>query len=276
MRARRTVLPGFGFTLGCTVFYLALIVLLPLSAIALKAVSLTWPAFTAAITSPRAIASYQATLTAAGFATVFNAAFGLLLAWILVRYEFPGRRLLDAAIDLPFALPTAVAGLTLTTLFSRNGWLGGPLADLGIKVVYTNLGIALAMAFTSIPFVVRTIQPVLEGLDPEFEEAGRSLGGSEWQIFRRVMFPEIFPAFLAGASLAFARSLGEFGAVIFIAGNIPLKTEITALLAVIRLEEFDYPSAAALGIVMLAAAFVMLFVVNGIQMRYLRFAAGNT
>lgn len=271
MRSRRYVLPGFGLTLGCTVFYLVLIVLLPLSAILMKSLTLSWGEFATAVSSPRALAAYRVTLSAAFLATTFNALFGLVLAWILVRYKFPGRGLLDAAIDLPFALPTAVAGLALTTLFSRNGWLGAPLAAADIKIVYTTAGIALAMAFTSIPFIVRSIQPVLEGLDVDYEEAGRALGADDWQVFRRVIFPEIFPAFVAGASLAFARSLGEFGAVIFIAGNIPMKTEIVALLAVIRVEEFDYPSAAALAIVMLSIAFVMLLVTNSIQAWRLRY-----
>jgi sulfate transport system permease protein len=266
-------MPGFGVTLGCTVFYLVLIVLMPLSAVLLKTVSLTWPEFVAAVTAPRALAAFRVTLAGAAYATLFNSAFGLLLAWILVRYEFRGRRILDAAIDLPFALPTAVAGLALTTLLSRNGWIGGVLDAMGIKAVYNLAGIAVAMAFTSVPFVVRSIQPVLENIDAGYEEAGRSLGASDWSLFRRVIFPEIFPAFLAGASLAFARSLGEFGAVIFIAGNIPLKTEVVALLSVIRVEEFDYGSAAALATVMLAAAFVMLFVTNTIQLWHLRFIA---
>ncbi len=275
MIRRRYALPGFGLTLGCTLFYLVLIVLLPLCAILLKSFELSWPEFVAAATSPRALASYQVTLSAAFFATLFNSVFGILLAWILVRYEFPGKRILDAAVDLPFALPTAVAGLTLTTLFAANGWLGAPLATFDIRVVYSLTGIAIAMAFTSIPFVVRSIQPVLANLEPELEEAGKCLGASDAQIFRRIVFPEIFPAFLAGASLAFARCLGEFGAVIFIAGNTPLKTEITALLAIIRLEEFDYPSAAALGMVMLATAFIMLMITNTIQAWHLRYVTGR-
>ncbi len=256
-------------------FYLVLIVLLPICAILLKSMEMTWPEFVAAATSPRAVASYKVTLSAAFFATLFNSAFGLLLAWILVRYDFPGKRILDAAVDLPFALPTAVAGLTLTTLFAANGWLGAPLAAFDIRVVYSLTGIAIAMAFTSVPFVVRSIQPVLANLEPELEEAGKCLGASDAQVFRRVVFPEIFPAFLAGASLAFARCLGEFGAVIFIAGNTPLKTEITALLAIIRLEEFDYPAAAALGMVMLATAFVMLLITNTIQAWHLRYVTGR-
>ena len=203
-------------------------------------------------------------------ATAFNAVYGLLLAWVLARYRFPGRRLLDALVDVPFALPTAVAGLALTALFAKNGWFGGPLEAIGLQVAYSPLGIALAMAFTSLPFVVRTVQPVIEDLEAEVEEAARSLGASDPQILRRVIFPAIFPAFLAGCTLAFARSLGEFGAVIFIAGNQPMRTEIVALLTYIRLEEYDYPAAASIATTMLAMAFVMLVITNLIQGWHLR------
>jgi sulfate transport system permease protein len=204
-------------------------------------------------------------------ATLFNAVYGLLLAWVLARYQFPGKRLLDALVDVPFALPTAVAGLALTALFARNGWLGAPLDSIGIPVAYTPLGIAIAMAFTSVPFVVRTVQPVIEDLGSDVEEASRSLGASDLQILRKVIFPAIFPAFMAGCSLAFARCLGEFGAVIFIAGNQPMKTEIVALLAFIRLEEYDYGAAAAIAATMLAMAFAMLIVTNIIQTWHLRY-----
>ena len=204
-------------------------------------------------------------------ATLFNAVYGLLLAWVLARYRFPGKRLLDALVDVPFALPTAVAGLALTALFAKNGWFGAPLDAIGIPVSYTPLGIAIAMAFTSVPFVVRTVQPVIEDLGADVEEASRSLGASDFQILRRVIFPAIFPAFLAGCSLAFARCLGEFGAVIFIAGNQPGKTEIVALLAFIRLEEYNYGAAAAIAVVMLAMAFTMLIVTNLIQSWHLRY-----
>ena len=211
------------------------------------------------------------TILTALAATAFNVVFGLALAWVLTRYRFPGRRLLDAIVDLPFALPTAVAGIALTTLFAANGWLGGALADLGINVVYTPLGIIVAMTFTSVPFVVRTVQPVLEDLDPALEEAALSLGAGEGRIFRKVILPLLAPALLAGTSLSFARSLGEFGAIIFIAGNQPFYSEITALLAFIRLEEYDYPATAAIASVMLFAAFVMLAVTNVLQARALRY-----
>ncbi|WP_029010537.1 sulfate ABC transporter permease subunit CysT [Azospirillum halopraeferens] len=262
---KRHVLPGFSLTMGLTLLYLVLIVLLPLSALILKAASLEAADYWRIVSSQRAVATYRVTLTAAAWATLFNAVFGLTLAWVLVRYSFPGKRLLDAVVDLPFALPTAVAGVALTALFAQTGWYGRLLAPLGISVAYTPVGIAVAMAFTSAPFVVRTIQPVLEDLRPEVEEAAQSLGASDLQVFARVIFPLIFPAFLAGCALAFARSLGEFGAIVFIAGNLPFRTEITALLAYIRLDEFDYPAAAAVASVMLGAAFVMLLVTNSIQ-----------
>jgi sulfate transport system permease protein len=224
------------------------------------------------VSGPRALASYRVTLGAAALATAINGVYGLLMAWVLVRYEFPGRRLLDSLVDLPFALPTAVAGIALTALFARQGWFGSVLEPLGVKVAYTPLGIAIAMAFASAPFVVRTVQPVLEDLEAEVEEAAHSLGASDLAVFLRVIAPQLLPAFLAGCALAFARCLGEFGAVIFIAGNQPFKTEITSLLAFIRLEEFDYPAAAAVATVMLGAAFAMLAVTNLVQAFYLRYA----
>lgn len=268
---RRNIIPGFGLTLGLTLAYLAIIVLLPILALVLKAASLTFAEYWAVVSSPRAIATYRLTLSSGLYATLINAVVGLLLAWVLVNYDFPGRRLLDGLVDLPFALPTAVAGIALTALLAPNGWIGQLFAPLGFKIAYAQPGIVIAMAFTSLPFVVRTVQPVLEDMDPEGEEAGITLGASDLQVFFRVIFPTILPAFLAGCALAFARSLGEFGAVIFIAGNLPMQTEITALLTVIRVEEFEYPAAAAIASVMLAAAFVMLFVVNGIQLWYLRY-----
>jgi len=264
-RRSRRVLPGFGLTMGTTLLYLAVIVLLPLAALLLKAGEIGPARFVAVVTSPRALASFGITLGAAALATIFNAAYGLLMAWILVRYEFPGRRILDALMDLPFALPTAVAGIALTALYAHNGWFGGVLEPAGLKVAYALPGIAVAMAFTSAPFVVRTVQPVLEDIAGEIEEAAATLGAYPGTIFRKVVFPAIFPAFLTGCSLAFARCLGEFGAVIFIAGNLPFETEIAALLIFIRLEEFDYPAAAAIATVLLAAAFVMLLVTNAIQ-----------
>lgn len=261
----RHVLPGFGLTLGATLLYLAVIVLLPLVALLLKSAEIGPARFWQIITSPRAIASFQLTLGAAAIATAFNALYGLLMAWILVRYDFPGRRLLDALMDLPFALPTAVAGLALTALYAKNGWFGAVLEPAGINVVYTMLGVAIAMAFTSAPFVIRTVQPVLEEIQPEVEEAARTLGAYPFTIFRKVIFPAIFPAYLTGCMLAFARSLGEFGAIIFIAGNLPMKTEIAALLVFIRLEEFDYPGAAAIAATLLLTAFVMLLLTNLLQ-----------
>ncbi len=263
----RRVLPGLRLSLGVTLLYLSIIVCLPLGALVWKAASLGPEAYWSIVSSPRAVASYRVTVLCALAATLVNLVFGLALAWVITRYRFPGRRLLDAVVDLPFALPTAVAGIALTSLFSANGWLGGPLADLGIKVAYTPLGIMVAMTFTSIPFVVRTVQPVLEDLDPAIEEAALSLGAGEARTFRSVVLPLLAPALLAGTSLSFARSLGEFGAVIFIAGNQPFSTEITSLLTFIRLEEFDYPAAAAIASVILLAAFVMLAVTNLLQAR---------
>lgn len=268
---RKRVIPGFGLALGTTVLYLGTIVLLPLTALALKAAEIGPAQFIAILSGPRTLAAIRVTLLAALAATVFNAVYGFALAWMLARYTFPGKRILDALVDVPFALPTAVAGLSLTALFSKNGWFGAPLADLGVTIVYTPVGIALAMAFTSLPFVVRTLQPVIEDLDRDAEEAARSLGASDWRILRSVIFPALFPAFLTGCSLAFARSLGEFGAVIFIAGNQPMRTEIVALLTFIRLEEFDYPAAAAIATAMLTAAFLMLLISNATQSWHLRY-----
>ncbi|RTL53583.1 MAG: sulfate ABC transporter permease subunit CysT [Bradyrhizobiaceae bacterium] len=268
---QRRVIPGFGLALGTTLLYLGAIVLLPLGALLLKASGIGFAGFWNILSSPRTLASIRVTVSMALVATAFNAVYGLLLAWVLARYEFPGKRILDALVDIPFALPTAVAGLALTALFAKNGWFGAPLDTLGITVAYTPLGIAVAMAFTSMPFVVRTVQPVIADLGAEVEEAGRSLGASDLQILRKVIFPAIFPAFLAGCSLAFARSLGEFGAVIFIAGNQPLRTEIVALLTFIRLEEYNYQGAAAIATIMLAMAFAMLIVTNLIQAWNLRY-----
>lgn len=260
-------------SLGITLFYVALIVALPILALIFKAASLGFEDYWRIVSSGRAIASYRVTVLCALGATMANLVFGLALAWVLVRYEFPGKRLIDAIVDLPFALPTAVAGIALTALFAQNGWLGSALANIGIQVVYTPLGIMVAMFFTSLPFVVRTVQPVLEDLDPSLEEAAQSLGGNDWTIFRQVILPLLTPALLAGLSLSFARSLGEFGAVIFIAGNRPNSTEITSLLAFIRLEEYNYQGAAAIASVMLFAAFVMLAVTNYLQSRALRYTA---
>lgn len=268
---RRRVLPGLSLSLGVTLLYVAVIVVLPLGALVFKAASLGPEDYWRIVSSPRAVASYRVTVLCALGATVFNLVFGMALAWVLVRYRFPGRRFVDAVVDLPFALPTAVAGIALTTLFAQNGWFGSALAQIGVTVAYTPLGIMVAMAFTSVPFVVRTVQPVLEDLDPALEEAAQTLGGSDLSIFLRVILPLLVPALLAGVSLSFARSLGEFGAIIFIAGNQPFQTEITALLTFIRLEEYDYQAAAAIASVLLLTAFVMLAVTNLMQARALRY-----
>lgn len=264
IRAKR-VLPGFTLSLGTTLLYLTVIILIPVLALILKGAEIGPARFWTIATGPRALAAFKVSLVASLIATVFNAAYGLLMAWVLVRYEFPGKRILDALMDIPFALPTAVAGLSLTALFSANGWFGQWLDPYGLTPVYTIWGVALAMVFTSIPFVVRTVQPVLEDLDPAYEQAARTLGASEGTIFWRVVFPQILPAFLAGTTIAFARSLGEFGAIVFIAGNLPFKTEIASLLAFIRLEEYDYQGAAAIALVLLAFALVLLVVSNRLQ-----------
>lgn len=260
------VVPGFPLAFGITLTYLSLIVLLPLGALVWQALDVGFERYIAIITGARTAAAFKLTIATAAAATVFNAVYGLALAWILVRYDFPGKRVLDALVDVPFALPTAVAGLALSALLVKNGWFGAPLARIGIEVAYTPIGIACAMAFTSIPFVVRTVQPVLEDLHVDVEEAAATLGASDLRIFARVIFPAIFPAFLTGSSLAFARSLGEFGAIIFIAGNLPMKTEVVSLLTFIRIEEYDYPAAAAIAATLLGLAFIMLFVVNMIQL----------
>lgn len=269
---KRRLLPGFGLTMGVVLLYLGIIVVLPLVAMFLKTASLGWDEFWRIILARRSIAAYQITFGSAFIATIFNGIFGLLLAWVLVRYEFPGKRILDALVDLPFALPTAVAGLTLVTLFSQNGWYGQFLEPIGIKVNYTQVGIIIAMTFTSIPFVVRTVQPVLEDMQEGLEEAARTLGANDWQVFARVIWPAILPAFSTGCVISFARSLGEFGAVVFIAGNLPGLTEIVSLLIVIRLDEYNYPAAAALASVLLVAAFLTLLATNILQSWQLRYA----
>ncbi|AHF74486.1 sulfate/thiosulfate transporter subunit [Candidatus Sodalis pierantonius str. SOPE] len=271
----KRVLPGFGLSLGGSVLFVCLILLLPLSALVMQLAQMSWSQYWEVITGPELLAAYKITLICAGVASLFNAIFGMLMAWILTRYRFPGRALLDGLMDLPFALPTAVAGLTLATLFSTTGWYGGWLAQFGIKVSYTWLGIAVAMAFTSIPFVVRTVQPVLEELGSEYEEAAQTLGAGHWQTFRRVILPEVAPALLAGTALSFTRSLGEFGVVIFIAGNIAWKTEVTSLMIFIRLQEFDYPAASAIASVILAASLLLLFIINVLQSRFGRRLGGQ-
>ncbi len=260
-----SVLPGFRLTFGFTLAYLTAIVLVPLSTLVFKSATLGADGFWAAVTAPRVLASYELTFGASLAAAAVNAVFGLVVAWVLVRYRFPGHRLVDALVDLPFALPTAVAGIVLTTLYAPNGWLGKPLAAAGIKVAFTPLGVAVALTFIGLPFVVRTLQPVLESLDPEVEEAAASLGASRWQTFRRVILPAVLPAWTTGFALAFARALGEYGSVVFIAGNMPMRTEISALLIVTKLEQYDYAGATAIALVMLSASFVLLLAINRLQ-----------
>jgi sulfate transport system permease protein len=262
---RHSVLPGFGLALGFTVVYLSLVVLVPLSTLFWKSASLGPAGFWAAVSAPRVIASYKLTFGASLAAALVNGLFGLIVTWVLVRYRFPGRRLMDALVDLPFALPTAVAGIALTTLYAPNGWLGAPLDRLGVKVAFTPLGITLALTFIGLPFVVRTLQPVLESLDPEVEEAAASLGASRLATLARVVLPALFPAWLTGVALAFARALGEYGSVVFIAGNMPMRTEITPLLIVTKLEQYDYAGATAIAAVTLAASFVLLLAINRLQ-----------
>ncbi len=262
---RPSVLPGFHLALGTTLLYLALIVLIPLSAAFLKTFTLTWDQFILTVTAPRVLASLRLSFGAAFLAACVNAVFGLLLAWVLVRYRFPGSKIIDALVDLPFALPTAVAGIALTAVYAPNGWLGAPLAALGIKVAFTPLGVLVALIFIGLPFVVRTIQPVLEDMERELEEAARSLGANALQIFVKVIMPTIMPALLTGFTLAFARAVGEYGSVVFIAGNMPMVSEIAPLVIISKLEQYDYPGATALAVVMLLASFVMLLAINLLQ-----------
>ena len=259
------VLPGFRLSLGFTLFYLCLIVLIPLSALFIKTFTLSWEGFVSAVTSERVMASYRLTFGASLIAAALNVVFGGIVAWVLVRYRFPGKRLIDAMVDLPFALPTAVAGIALTSLYSSNGWIGRYLQPLGIKVSFTPLGIVVALTFIGLPFVVRTVQPVLEEFEHELEEAAASLGASHWQTFSRVVFPSILPALLTGFALAFARATGEYGSVIFIAGNMPMVSEITPLFIVTKLEQYDYAGATAIAVVMLVASFLMLLMINLLQ-----------
>lgn len=263
--ASRRVLPGFGLTLGFAIGYLSLIVLIPLSAVFLKTLSLSAEQFWAQITAPRAMASYRLTFGASLAAAAINAVFGLILAWVLVRYSFPGKRIVDALIDLPFALPTAVAGIALAAIYAPNGWVGQYLEPLGLKVAYTPLGVLVALVFIGLPFVVRTVQPVLEDLDTEYEEAAASLGARRWQTMRRVVFPALLPALVTGFTLAFARAVGEYGSVIFIAGNMPLVSEITPLIIITKLEQYDYAGATAIATVMLLVSFALLLLINLLQ-----------
>ncbi len=262
---RRSVLPGFGLTLGFTLTYLSLIVLIPLSATFLKTATLSWAQFWSTVTAPRALASYRLSLGASLLGAAINAVFGLMVAWTLVRYSFPGKKIVDAMVDLPFALPTAVAGISLTAIFAANGWIGQVLEPMGIKVAFTPLGVLVALTFIGLPFVVRTVQPVLQDLDVEIEEAATTLGANRWQTFTRVILPTILPAVLTGFALAFARAVGEYGSVVFISGNMPMRTEITPLLIVTKLEQYDYAGATAIAVVMLVFSFVLLLVINVLQ-----------
>lgn len=260
-----SVLPGFNLAIGFTLLYLSLIVLIPLSSLIFKTVTLGWGGFWEVATNERVLASLRVTFVASFAAAVLNAIFGLVIAWVLVRYTFPGKRLVDALVDLPFALPTAVAGITLAMLYAPNGWIGHYFAEHDIKIAYTPLGIVVALTFIGLPFVVRTVQPVLADVEAEIEEAAASLGASRWDVFRRVIFPSIYPALLTGFALAFARSIGEYGSVIFIAGNMPFISEIAPLLIVAKLEQYDYAGATAIALLMLIISFVLLLAINGLQ-----------
>jgi sulfate transport system permease protein len=264
-RSRRHVLPGFTLTMSFTILYLSLIVLVPLATLPLRAAALPWSSVWATITDPRVVASYKLSVGASLIAASVNGVFGLLLAWVLARYTFPGRRIVDALIDLPFALPTAVAGIVLTTIYAPNGWLGAPLDRLGVKVAFTPLGVTIALIFIGLPFVVRTLQPVIEDLDPEIEEAATSLGARRVTVLLKVVVPYLFPAWLTGFALAFARAVGEYGSVVFISGNMPMRTEISPLLIITKLEQYDYGGATAIAVVMLLMSFVLLLTINALQ-----------
>ena len=268
------VMPGFRLSLGFTIFYLTLIVLIPLSAVFLKTFTLTWEAFWHAVTSDRVMASYRLTFGASLIGAFINVVFGGIVAWVLVRYEFPGKRIVDALVDLPFALPTAVAGITLTALYSQNGWIGRYLEPLGLKIAFTPLGVVVALTFIGLPFVVRTVQPVLEDAERELEEAAASLGANAFQTFFRVVFPTILPSLMTGFALAFARATGEYGSVIFIAGNMPMVSEITPLFIITKLEQYDYAGATAIAVVMLIVSFLMLLTINLLQ-AWARGKSGN-
>jgi len=262
---QRSILPGFGLAMGFTLLYLSLIVLIPIAALFLRTTSLSWGEFWSTVTAPRVLASYQLSFGASFFAALVNALFGLLVAWVLVRYSFPGKRIIDALVDLPFALPTAVAGISLTSIFVKNGWIGQYLEPWGIQVAFTPLGVTIALIFIGLPFVVRTIQPVLEDLDKELEEVAASLGANRWQTFTRVLLPPLLPALLTGFALAFARALGEYGSVVFISGNMPMRTEIVPLLIITKLEQYEYAGATAIAVVMLVASFLLMLVINLLQ-----------
>lgn len=262
---QKSILPGFGLTLGVTVLYLGLMVVLPLSALFLKASAMSWPSFWDAVSAPRVIAAYKLTFGAAFAAALINVVFGMVVAWVLVRYSFPFKRIVDGLVDLPFALPTAVAGIALTSLYSHGGWIGSLLAPLGIKVAFAPLGVLVALTFIGVPFVVRTVQPVLEDLDAELEEAALSMGASRMQTFLKVVLPVLWPSILTGFSLALARALGEYGSVVFISGNMPMRTEIVSLLIMSKLEQFDYLGASALALVMLVTSFILMLAINALQ-----------
>jgi sulfate/thiosulfate transport system permease protein len=264
---KRGVLPGFGMTMGFSVLYLSLIVLIPLSALLLNSTGLTWEKFWDIATDPRVLASYKVSFLTAAAAGLIDAVLGLLLAWVLVRYDFPGKSVFDAMIDLPFALPTAVAGVSLTAIYSANGWIGSLFEPLGIRIAFTPMGITLALMFIGIPFVVRTVQPVLQDLDAEVEEAAATLGASRFRTFRQVVLPELLPPLLTGFALAFARGIGEYGSVVFISGNMPMKTEIAPLLIMSKLEQFDYAGATAVALMLLLISFVLLLLINTLQRR---------
>jgi len=272
---KNRVLPGFKLTLGFTLFYLGLIVLIPLTAVFIKTSTLSWAQFSQTVFSPQALAAYRLSFGASFFAALINAVFGLIVAWVLVRYSFFGKKFVDALVDLPFALPTAVAGITLATLYAPNGWIGHLLVPFGIKVSYTQLGIFVALTFIGLPFIVRTVQPVLEDFDPELEDAAASLGASRWQIFWRVIFPTLTPALLTGFALAFARALGAYGSVVFISSNIPMKTQIVPLLIMNELDSFQYARATALAVVMLVVSFLLLLAVNVLQWWSNRYNTNN-
>lgn len=265
MTKQKNVLPGFNLSLGFTIFYLSLIVLIPLSAAFIKTTELSLPEFWSVVTAPRVLASYKLTFGSSLIGALINAVFGLLTAWVLVRYTFPGKKIIDALVDLPFALPTAVAGIALTAVYAGNGWIGSWLEPHGIKVAFTPLGIIVALTFIGLPFVVRTVQPVLQDLEAETEEAAASLGANRWQTFSKIIFPAIWPALLTGFALAFARAIGEYGSVIFIAGNVPMVSEITPLIIITKLEQYEYSSATAVAVVMLVISFLLLFAINGLQ-----------
>ena len=262
---KHTVLPGFRLTMGFTLFYLCLIVLLPLLTLPARSATMTWEAFWQTITDPRVVASYRLSIGASLAAASINAVFGLIVAWVLVRYTFPGRRIVDSLVDLPFALPTAVAGITLTAIYAPNGWMGRLLEPYGLKVAFTRLGITVALVFIGLPFVVRTLQPVIEDLDPEVEEAATSLGATRLGVLTRIIVPYLFPAWLTGFALSFARAVGEYGSVVFISGNMPMQTEIAPLLIITKLEQYDYPGATAIALVMLLLSFTLLLAINLLQ-----------